>query len=465
MEHSYSRDWRPLEGAHIMTTRTIMVHRPPQCPSCHTHTHDEGVDMNESYNPPIPIYNEEAARRAMLESQHITGGGGDGNAKKDTNKDDPNNADTDADMKAKEIADAAAAAAIFIGTTNRDSDHDWEETLDRSAWTRDQCALFAAVSRILDLDRLARLANVGRMHEPVLRRCVIDKSVARLRKALARFSWQPALTQWLHAVLVDHLPPTYMAAYLDLAQSLRAKLPGLVDTMMRLRPPKVVTTTAAAVAAASSRHRNAIGNGGLLDANGGSAANGYELLASVMRPAWEPCVANKDRKLPGLEPVVVVVPSSMQPPAFVQPVGSPTLNNQMRKAAMAGAATAKVSTRHQRWLELLGSMGTVVEVKVTAALGAVTSVAAMTEQMVAVTRARLQELRNEVQGRSIVLVGFNAGAALAVQVATVELVSSVVCVGFAYNTAGGVRGSPDDRMLELTTPVMFVLGQNAARSR
>lgn len=37
MEHSYSRDWRPMEGAQVMTTKTIMVHRPPQCPSCHTH--------------------------------------------------------------------------------------------------------------------------------------------------------------------------------------------------------------------------------------------------------------------------------------------------------------------------------------------------------------------------------------------------------------------------------------------
>lgn len=43
MEHSYSRDWRPMEGAQVMTTKTILVHRTPQCPSCHIHSHDEIV--------------------------------------------------------------------------------------------------------------------------------------------------------------------------------------------------------------------------------------------------------------------------------------------------------------------------------------------------------------------------------------------------------------------------------------
>lgn len=397
MEHSYSRDWRPHEGAHIMTTRTIMVHRPPQCPSCHIHTHDEGVDMNETYNPPIPTYNEEAAREAMLETERVASGDAFANSTAGSSSSRQPNLNTDA-----------------VVTTNQDSDHDWEETVDRTAWTRDQAALFAAVARILDLDRLSRLANVGRLHEPVLRRVVIDKSVARLRKALARFHCRLALTQWLHALLVDHLPPTYMAAYLDIMQTMRAKLPGLVEQMMRLRPASGPCSVHAA------------------------------LLAPVLRQPWEPCVAHKDRKLPGTSPVVVVVPAA----PFV---------------AGTGAADAAVPLRQQRWYDLLATMASVVPIRVPWTAGA--SVQTLTEQMVAVTRARVQEIRNEVQGRQIVLVGFGAGAALAVQVAMVEIVSSVVCMGFAYNTAGGVRGTADDRILDLTTPVMFVLGQNAARSR
>lgn len=72
MEHSYSRDVRPMESSQTATTRTLMVHRPPQCPSCHTHPHDERIDLEESYNPPIPSYNEESAKIAMQESENVT---------------------------------------------------------------------------------------------------------------------------------------------------------------------------------------------------------------------------------------------------------------------------------------------------------------------------------------------------------------------------------------------------------
>lgn len=87
------------------------------------------------------------------------------------------------------------------------------------------------------------------------------------------------------------------------------------------------------------------------------------------------------------------------------------------------------------------------------------------EQMIAVSRAKIQEIRHESSNRHIILVGFNAGAAVALQVALVENVNSVICIGFAFNTLNGARGQPDDKILDLTTPVMFVLGQNSERSR
>lgn len=67
--------------------------------------------------------------------------------------------------------------------------------------------------------------------------------------------------------------------------------------------------------------------------------------------------------------------------------------------------------------------------------------------------------------RNIILVGFNAGASIALQVAAVETVNSIICLGFAFNTLHGVRGEVDDRILEITTPILFILGQNAQRSR
>lgn len=52
---------------------------------------------------------------------------------------------------------------------------------------------------------------------------------------------------------------------------------------------------------------------------------------------------------------------------------------------------------------------------------------------------------------------------MVLQVALVEQVSGVVCFGFSYNTVHGVRGQEDDHFLDVTTPIQFLIGQNAAR--
>lgn len=81
------------------------------------------------------------------------------------------------------------------------------------------------------------------------------------------------------------------------------------------------------------------------------------------------------------------------------------------------------------------------------------------DQMLAATRGKLQEIRSDFPGRNVVLVGFNTGAALALQVAQIEPVLCVVCLGFPLLTAEGKRGEPDDNLLELQCPVLFVIGQ------
>lgn len=89
---------------------------------------------------------------------------------------------------------------------------------------------------------------------------------------------------------------------------------------------------------------------------------------------------------------------------------------------------------------------------------------AIVEQLISATRTKIQELRAENAERPLILIGFNSGAALALQVALVEQVSGVICFGFAYNTVHGCRGAPDDLILDLTTPTLFLIGQNSART-
>ena len=51
-----------------------------------------------------------------------------------------------------------------------------------------------------------------------------------------------SLFQWLHLALVDHLPTEYLAAYLDVLQTLRGKIPSLVEKMIagKVRKTKII---------------------------------------------------------------------------------------------------------------------------------------------------------------------------------------------------------------------------------
>lgn len=352
-----------------MATRTILIDRPPQCPSCHLTPNDEKLEAPEVYSPPIPNYNEEAGRNAMDETERIV--------RNSANK------------------------------NNRSDEEDWETRMNKFGWTEQHHNLFRDVAHLLDRDQLARLALKDMPNECLRRRAVIEKSTARMREALAKVQWQPHLTQWLHGLLSSHLPPSYTVSYIEILQSLRRKMPMLVDKML----------------------------------HGRTIDQGY--LSVVTKRPWEPLITPKEpkeRRLPG-QAIIVIVSAAPIP--------------------------ASVSPRMHRWHQLLETLATVVPIQVNLSQSSIQkqSFDQVSEQIVAISRAKIQELRSEAPQRQIVLVGFNAGAAMAIQVALVEAVSSIICIGFSYNTVNGVRGAPDDRILQITTPVLFILGQVAQRSR
>ncbi|XP_053966209.1 KAT8 regulatory NSL complex subunit 3 isoform X1 [Anastrepha ludens] len=367
MEHSYTRDNTRAIGSvstGLSPARKILVRRTPQCPSCHTHPLEEH-DFDDCNQANVPSYNEIGAKEAMNECSRI---------------------------------------AKYVKNNNPDDD-DWELHVNQIGWSNMQKTLFSKVANILDNDQLGRLANVNRQNEPMQRRVVVDKSASRMRRALAYVAWDSRLTQWLHCLLMDSLPSTYMASYLDILQTLKSKLPNLMDKMLFGRPLNV----------------------------------SQELLAPVMKNKWEPIVNTKVRKLTQ-NAVIVALPSV--------PTSGPIPN------------------RLQKWYHQLASITQIVQVTLPSNVSHITRqpLEQVAEQIVSLTRVKIQELRNENSQRSIILIGFNAGAGLALQVAVSENVACVVCMGFAYNTFNGVRGTPDDRILDIKIPILFVIGQNSAKT-
>lgn len=253
--------------------------------------------------------------------------------------------------------------ALSVRKASLDNE-DWECYLNKSSWTSQQIKFFDNIAKILDLDHLARLAHKDRQHEPVHRRTIIDKSVSRIRQAFANIAWDTKMTQWIHGLLMENLSPIYLGAYMDILQTLKAKIPSLVDKMMFGRPINV----------------------------------NQELLGPVLKKPWEPSVPHKSRKLPN-QAILIIAPSQ------------PTL-------------TTSPSSRLQRWYTLFSTMANVVPVQMNnmGTLMHKQSLASITEQMVAVCRAKVQEVRNENPTRPIVLIGFNAGASLALQVKLLHLI-------------------------------------------
>ncbi|XP_034950017.1 KAT8 regulatory NSL complex subunit 3 [Chelonus insularis] len=303
--------------------------------------------------------------------------------------------------------------ASFARPDDENAD-DWGEKIEKTFFTGLQKKIFARVLHVLSTERLTRLAKVNCSTEPIYRRISTDSSTQKFREILASAGWDLSISQWLHGLLLENLPREYLVIYLDILQTLRAKVPQLIEKMITVQP-------------------NAMVKLGTIPA---------ESLGAVLKRSWDPIASclnsNRPKKLPG-NPVIIVAPS--------------------------GVGTS-ISSRQHKWITQLGSLGTVVTIHSHVGLSAnrMTMMACM-EQLVQATRAKIQDVRSDFPGRPIILIGFNTGAALTCQVAQMEHVTAVVCLGFPFTTAEGNRGTPDDTLLDIRCPILFVVGQNAKLTR
>lgn len=294
---------------------------------------------------------------------------------------------------------------------------DWEETVKRDGWTPLQNRIFNKVVKLLVADNMARLATEQLENEAIQKKINVEGSAKKLRIILSSVAWDVKITQWLHLTLIEHLSQDYLLCYINILQVLQSRVPTLVERIL---------------------------NTPLTNSKLSSLNN--QILNFVVGKPWEPALNPStlaNAKGPPMAPLIIMVPSGT--------------NNYNSLSSLNG------SRRFQTWHNLLQTLGRVTTVSLQASPSPHTlSLPVLVESIINATLQKVQELKASCPNRPIVLAGLQQGALIAAQVAYMEPVTALLCLGFPLFCVDGKRGEPDDFILDIKCPTMLVVGQSSS---
>lgn len=122
------------------------------------------------------------------------------------------------------------------------------------------------------------------------------------------------------------------------------------------------------------------------------------------------------------------------------------------------------SSRMEYWKTLLSSLGQLINVNIPYKPDQ--NAPELLQMIKLSVRDKIRDLRKKKSNetRPLVLVGFNQGSLIAIHAALESpgQAMAIVCLGFPMLSVNGYRGDLDDPILDITTPVLFVVGQMAS---
>ncbi|VVC35359.1 Alpha/Beta hydrolase fold [Cinara cedri] len=291
----------------------------------------------------------------------------------------------------------------------------WEDNINKLRWNKLERTLFDRAMAILYSNRLSRLTFEGTAQDDVQKIISTDKSVAEMHHLLTNYTlWDIPMSQWLHTLFLTYLPDDYLTSYIDILEKLKMIAPSLINEMV----------------------------------TGSTIGRSKEEIKCKLIKLDEPVdpfnymlTAYPPLKLPK-NPLIILIPDF---PGYFTQANTRThdwMNALSYLAELDVALTAKVPWNYE-------------EYACEEELDIVTNLDAMVDA----TRSKIVSVRSTDPNRIIILAGVGVSAAIACQVAVLEKVDGLVCIGFIVNSSEVKRGYEGDCILTLECPTVFVTGQ------